>query len=531
MLHGFGGVAFLMMVGKPSSPGRKLLSGSALRVGNLLAAAAASLFLMPFIVHHLGDRTYGFWSLASAFIGYYGLLDLGLSSAVSQHICVAIGRRDPAECRAVFNTALRIQLVLGGVALLATAAIAAATPWFCHNPADAHAFWRVIVLLGINAALGFPARVYGGVLEAEFRFDIQSWLAILGLALRTGLVVWAILAGGGLLALAWVTLLATLPVTALQAWFARREASWARIEGLSVEPKRAKSLFSYSAYTFVATVADAFRFQVDPLVISGFIGMAAVTHYRVASIFTTYYINIIIASLGVFQPVLSRLHGAEDQAGLEKVFLFATKVSGCISVLILAGIIGWGRPFIARWMGQKYEDAYWPLVALSLAAFMDVFQTPSIALLRATFRHRFYAYTNLAEGVINLAFSLALARPLGIVGVALGTLIGALPIRLGVQPWWVCRGTGLLYGRYTGFLGRNLLYCGCLVGTAMAIVAWGLKPSYPWLAGSAICATAIYGAGSWLLVFNRGEREQIMTVITSRGRQRAEPAIIGVPVQ
>ena len=75
---------------------------------------------MPFIVHHLGDRVYGFWSLATAFVGYYNLLDLGLSSAISQYMCIAIGQKNHNECRVVFNTALRLQLLIGGAALVAT---------------------------------------------------------------------------------------------------------------------------------------------------------------------------------------------------------------------------------------------------------------------------------------------------------------------------------------------------------------------------------------------------------------------------
>lgn len=71
------------------SVGRKLVSGSVLRVVNLLAAAIAAVFLMPFIVHHVGDRYYGFWALATGFIGYYGLLAFGLTSAVSQHMSMA----------------------------------------------------------------------------------------------------------------------------------------------------------------------------------------------------------------------------------------------------------------------------------------------------------------------------------------------------------------------------------------------------------------------------------------------------------
>jgi O-antigen/teichoic acid export membrane protein len=501
-----------MTTGSLTLAGRKLLSGSVLRLGNLVVAAISSFFLMPFVVHALGDRLYGFWTLAGTFVGYYGLLDFGLSSAVSQYMSVAIGQNDRRECRAVFNAALRIQSILGCIVLLATAVTAAAAPWFSRSPADAAVFSRVIAILGVNAALGFPARAYGGVLEAELRFDIQSGLGIFGLVLRTGLVVWTILGGGGLLALAWMTLLASLPVVGLQIWFARRQAPWAQIDRSPIDLQRMKSFFSYSIYTFLSVIGDIFRFQVDALVIAVFIGLAAVTHYRVASVFMRYYIDVIVCIIGIIQPVLSRLHGAQDRKSLEKVFFFATRVSLCVSVFIGFSLISWGRPVIARWMGPRYQDAYWPLVILSLAVMLDVSQSPSIALLYATYRHRFYTYLNCTEGLINLALSLALARPLGVLGVALGTLISAFLIRVVAQPFWVCRASGLHYGDYMRFLAGTVLRCCGLIGAVIAITAWGLRPSYPWLASSAICATTLYAAGSWFLVFNRAEREQLLAV-------------------
>jgi O-antigen/teichoic acid export membrane protein len=515
------------MTSKFSSIGRRLLSGSVLQIGNLVATAIVAFCLMPFIVHHLGDRTYGFWALAASFIGYYSLLDFGLSSAVSQYMSIAIGRNDDAECRAVFNTGLRINLLLGGIALLVTAGIVASTPWFSHNPSDARLFRSVIAILGVNAAIGLPVRVYGGVLFTKFRFDIQSGIGLLGLALRTALTVWVILAGDGLLALAWVTLISTLPVTVLQIWFARREASWARIETNSIQLKIVKSLSSYSVYTFLAFIADAIRFQIDPLVISGLIGLAMVTHYRVAGVFAQYYMQMIILSVGMLYPVFSRLHGSGDRAGIEKVFFFGTKLSSCISIFICLALIGWGKPFIARWMGPTYEDAYWPLVVLSLAVLLDVCQKPSIDLLYATFNHRFYTYTNWAEGLLNLAFSLALARPLGILGVAMGTLIGAFIIRVILQPWWVCRVNAIPYGVYMRFIGRNMLYCSLLMGAAIGISAWGLRPSYLLLVASAICATAIYGIGSWLIVFNPLEREYFKAALKRNPDQKVpDPATV-----
>jgi O-antigen/teichoic acid export membrane protein len=519
-----------MTIGKLRVAGRKLFSGSVLRLGNLAAAAISSFFLMPFIVHHLGDRLYGFWTLAATFVGYYGLLDFGFSSAVSQYMSIAIEKNDPRECGAVFNAALRIQSLIGGIALLATAAIAAATPLFSRSPTDAALFWRVIAILGVSVALGFPARAYSGILEAELRFDIQSGLGILGTALRTGLIILAVLKGGGLLAFAWMTLFATLPVITLQMWFAKREAPWAQINRSSIDSQRVKGFFSYSVYTFLAVIADMLRFQVDALVIAGMIGLAAVTHYRVASVFTRYYIDIIVCVIGIIQPVLSRLHGAQDRRNLEKVFFFSTKASLCISIFICLSLIFWGKPFIARWMGLGYRDAYWPLVILSLSVLLDVGQNPSIALLYATFKHRFYTYLNCAEGGINLAFSLVLAKPLGVLGVALGTLIGAFLVRVVAQPYWVCKVSGLHYRDYMRFLGETVLRCALLMGAAIAITAWGLRPAYPWLVGSAICATTIYVAGSWLVVFKRPERNQLLAVFASRSTQTEELAPSGAAV-
>jgi O-antigen/teichoic acid export membrane protein len=521
-----------MTQGNFSSIGRRLLSGSLLRMSNLVAGAVASFFLMPFIVHHLGDRIYGFWSLAAAFIGYYSLLDLGLSSAISQYMCIAIGRKDHPECRVVFNTAFGLQLLVGVAALLVTGLVAAATPLICHNPADARLFWKVILILGVNTALGFPTRVYWAVLEAQLRFDVQSWLANLGLALRTGLIVWAVLSGGGLLALSWMALISTVPVTALQVWLARREAPWARIDTGFFKPKMVKSFFSYSFYSFTVYLGDIVRFQIDPLVISGLIGLAAVTHYKVAGVLAQYYLQIIIVSVGMLLPVLSRFHGAGNRQALEEVFFFGTKLSCCVSVLIFFGLAGWGRPLIGRWMGASYLDGYLPLVLLSFSVLLDGSQKSSIDLLFATFNHRFYAWINCGEALINLVLSLALARPYGILGVAMGTLIGAFVFRVVVQPWWVCRVSGLDYFAYMRFYGNNVLRCSALACAAMALSAWGLKPNYFWLAASAVCASGLYAAGAWWLVFNPGERQQLLRAF--RGNRALKPGVaaaVGEAVQ
>src|SRR6202030_3314 len=98
-----------------------------------------------------------------------------------------------------------------------------------------------------------------------------------------------------------------------------------------------------------------------------------------------------------------------------------------------------------------------------------------------------------------------------------------------LQPWWVCRVNGISYGIYMRFIGKNLLYCCLSRGAATAISAWGLRPSYPMLVASAICATGIYAIGSWLVVFNLAEREQFRAALLRNDDPKAlDPAAVGV---
>ncbi|HLK34405.1 MAG TPA: hypothetical protein VKT29_15025, partial [Terriglobales bacterium] len=75
----------------PAIPAQQLTSASAFRLLSFFASTAVSLLMMPFLVHTLGDRAYGLWALVVAVLGYYGLLDLGVTPAICQHIGAALG--------------------------------------------------------------------------------------------------------------------------------------------------------------------------------------------------------------------------------------------------------------------------------------------------------------------------------------------------------------------------------------------------------------------------------------------------------
>ena len=178
-------------------------------------------------------------------------------------------------------------------------------------------------------------------------------LAILQFALL-GLSVLVIVKGGAVLALAWMTLLSTLPVVALQIWFARREAPWARIDFSPIELAKVKPSFTHSICALHSAIGDMIPVSIEPVVIASFVGLAAVTRYRVASVFTTNYISLIVCAIGQdsagFEPA-SMAH--ETKMVSTKFSFFATRVSLCMSIFVGFSLIFWGKPVISLLDGSQ----------------------------------------------------------------------------------------------------------------------------------------------------------------------------------
>jgi O-antigen/teichoic acid export membrane protein len=509
-----------------ATTGRKLMLGSAWRIAYSAATGLVSILIMPFVVHSLGDRMYGIWTVVATFMGYSSVLELGLSQAITRYLGRSLGSQDPEECNRVFNTALRIYLALAGVILALTGVAAALAPVLCRTAEDAALFWKTILLLGINFAMLFPAKVYKGVLEAHLRFDLTAGLDLATLALRTTLVITVVLLGYKVVGLAWATFLTGIPGVAASVYFAHRQLPFLRFDARYWKRETARMLFSYSIYSFICHIADLLRSRVDNIVVAAYVGLAAVTHYSIAGRLAQYYMDIVSALLGVFPSVFSRQEGAKDHAAMQRTFFLASKLSLCIAGFIAFGLIAWGKVFIARWMGPRYADAYPVLVALTLAFFVLAAQAPSPSLLFGISKHKFLSFMDATESALNLALSILLARRYGMLGVAVGTLIPMLLSRILVQPVYVCRVSGFGYFNYVRAMGRTFgAILLSLILPALIAVKFA-SPSYPILICIALVSGILYVVPLWLFEFNASETQVLRRALwPAGGRKGAQAAI------
>ena len=75
-----------------------------------LANMAVGFFLSPFILHRLGNLTFGIWVLSVSIIGYMSLLDLGMQNSVLRFVSKGFTQNDHEGASEIFSAALWIRM-------------------------------------------------------------------------------------------------------------------------------------------------------------------------------------------------------------------------------------------------------------------------------------------------------------------------------------------------------------------------------------------------------------------------------------
>ena len=277
----------------------------------------------------------------------------------------------------------------------------------------------------------------------------------------------------------------------------------------------ANKLFSYSFFTVISLAANQLRFHADAFVIASSLSLVSVTHYSIASNLIKYFYQLIGSVMAVFTPLFSRQEGQKTHTEIKGTLYFATKVSMAISSFICFGMIAWGRPFIERWMGYDFLDAYPCLAVLALGILPFLCQTPAHLFLFATSKHQYLALLNSIEGILNLSLSFVLVRYYGILGVAMGTFFTISISKLVVFPVLFSRMTSFLYFEYMKNLLSYSVRC-CISLVVPCIITFFLvSANYAHLALVASLSALSYALCSWCLLLDRNDKNYFINSFLS----------------
>jgi O-antigen/teichoic acid export membrane protein len=146
---------------------------------------------------------------------------------------------------------------------------------------------------------------------------------------------------------------------------------------------------------------------------------------------------------GVLLPVVVDSDQGGRDARLRAIFIQGTRVS-LVAVLPLATAVGLlASPLIHAWVGPNFVESIAVTQILTIVVAVRVGNATATTVLKGAGRHRLLALSNAGAAVANLALSLLLIRPYGLVGQAVGTLIPVVTVAVVVLWPAACRRVGL----------------------------------------------------------------------------------------
>jgi len=485
---------------------------------------AVGLTLTPFIVRDLGKEAYGVWMLLIGVFGYYGILGLGIDSAVMRFLAFNLARGEREEATSVLSSATIGLSVIGVVVACASFVLGDDLAVFLEvDQARRPEFTHLVQLLSCSVLGTFLASTAAAALKAREQFVPVNIIMGTASLVRAGVTIGLLSLGWGIngAALGMVAAI-TLRLVAMGA-VALRNLDGVRISIRSCRWSTMRALLAFGLGGTLMVVGTKLRSSLDGVVISKTLDLGQVGVYAVAAAVLRYVNNMVAVSISVLAPRFTTLDAQGDREGLVALFVRSLGVAAELSLGICLVVVVVGGAFIDLWVGEGFAAAtpvLWILVAGMAPAMV---QNPGISLYYATNRHRTYAWINLAEGGFNVLLSIIFVRWFGLLGIAMGTTLPLLVNKLLVTPWYTCRILGIGQARYW----RPTLPSLVATMISMAICRgflWGPISGWPPLAdlfGRAAAAGLVYLASHWA-VSRGGWRQdvQLIAIVMSMVRKR-----------
>lgn len=484
-------------------------------------SVALSLFITPFILRTLGDARYGTWSLIAQVTGYYGLLDFGVRGAVAYYVATLLATDDDETVSRVASSAF---WGLCGIALVAVALGAVLyvyfPAWFETNGVDPAEIRGAIVVVTLSLALTLPFDVFGAIVNGARRPDIISTLDV-GMRIATSVAMVVVLSqGGGLVGMASVQLGGRLVQWGVLAAISRRFVPTLRIDPRLFGRDWLGKVVSYGSRNFVINISLAVIHRLDYVLIGTFLGVRFVTVYSIGKMMTGYVSKACSNVTRAFTMHFTHLGARRELERLRELYLTGARLSGLFACLLTGYVLVFGSDFVRLWLGPSYVEGEWTartdvvLAILLVGQAPRLFQSISWQLLFGIKKVNFLMWVQIGEAIANVALSLALVKPLGIVGVALGTFVPLVVSNTIVLPRYILRELQLTRGEYLRRgIARPIAAGGVVTAASALLVAAAPIGGWPSFVGTAAVATLIGLVVSYAGVLTADERRIVRSRI------------------
>jgi O-antigen/teichoic acid export membrane protein len=400
---------------------------STFSVGRLFMSMAIAFLLPSFLAHKLPVATYAAWVLILQLSAYVAYLDFGIQAGISKYVAEFEAKNDSAGSSMRASAGLALMLIASLLGIGLTLILAWRVPALFHDmPAALYRDVRISILfVGVSLSFGLLCSIFSSIFLGLQRYAVPMILALVNRILFAVLVIVSVALHRSLAVMGALVAVANLATGFLQfeAW--RRMARHVRLSLYGLDWAVVKKMLGYCSSLAIWTAGMLCVSGLDVTIVGRY-DFGQTAFYAIATLPTNFMISIMTAALHPLVPTASALsvHRTPVQMGV-----LLSRVSRYASILlILCGLplLVAGYWILRVWVGPIYAvNAIGYLRILVLANILRNSSMPYASMLIATDSQRIAIAGVIAEATVNIVCSIYLARHIGAIGVAYGTLIGS----------------------------------------------------------------------------------------------------------
>ncbi len=477
------------------------------------------LLLTPIILRYLGQSGYGIWIIFGSVIGYFSLFNLGMNAAVTKYTAEYRALNKQEALNKLISTTVVAFVFIGVLVILICLGLMPFISRIFNIQEDLLYVARIaFLIMGLNTALMLLGRVFGNIIYGYQRVDIWKTFLIIHSITNALFIIVFLRLGFGLIGLAIASILSTLILISLYLYFLRRSNYGIVIHYKLANIKTLKEIMPYSIRTFFLGLSLQVLYYTDNIVIGIFLGVIMVTPYSIAyklCFLATYIFSVISTT---FFPRFSKLYALGDISGLRDLYLKITKISIAIMMPIAIFFIFFGHSFINLWVGEGNfvgRNVFLVLIGMNI---LHAIGTPTGLLLQGIGKNKKYMYSEIANAGLNLILSIILIQKIGLLGVALGTLLASLC----TSSWFVlllaCKFIKLSIKKYLLVSIMPPILVGMIIGGITWVFSNKLFPvnNFFYLGLNGIIITGLYVTAYLVLATNKKERQMYLRVFLKK---------------
>lgn len=403
----------------------KVLSGSLSNYLRLAIQIGVQLWTTPMILNGVGKEVYAIWALVFSVLSIVGVLELGVGAGAVKYAAEHRGTGDTGRRNRGLSTLLVIALACSAFAVLVLiVGILIGPKVFGLSNGLADTMRVVFILLGLRyTVLLWPLSLFQGVLYGQARIGTINIVQIIT-NLLYGFLCWlSIHQGWGIVGIAAANL-GTMLLEYGSYWILARKHT----EELILNPSNFdKSIMTdtgkLALSQLIVTASGLILLRTDPLVIQGFLSLAAVSTYAVALRISESAFLLVKQFINVLSPHIAALYAKGDAAGVRRLFTVSTRYSLVPAVVVTVPIVIYSSDILRLWIGPSVDGGGPVLAVLCLAMALMTPQVVASSFLTYTGRYLHTSKPVIAGAILNVIASIVCVKVFGLVGVAIGTLI------------------------------------------------------------------------------------------------------------